>query len=254
MFVPRKDKGTVRVAARNESDEPAVDVELEGNSEPSHLPEKRSGRNQRVRKTPGAEKIFSVAWAKNHAGFIFAGVGLVIVILLISNPSSREEKPSQLDVAVTTTASIAPTATPSRTKEQQLQDELAAEGFGVQTPLQDSQTQNLTPVESDTFVKDIRGQDIPELFEISGITYITDLVVYKKHRAITGDGIELYWLEGEYQGQPCRLTIPFKYFKELATEGAVYCTIEVVKTRGGGIIFSYFQFDPEMYEKMTKRR
>lgn len=171
---------------------------------------------------------------------------LVVIIILVTKDRKENEVVEQVNTATQQVV-------PELSDEEKLQQELSQEGYGVDAVIRDSQTINTTPVQTDTFLKDLDGKDIPELFEVKEITNIFDFVIYTKHRAVTGEGIELYWLEGKYKGQPCRLTIPYQYFKELPDEGAVICKIEIVQTTEGNKLATNFQFDPDAYNKVIKK-
>lgn len=173
---------------------------------------------------------------------------LIVVILIIFMMKGGKEK--KIPEPVNTNVQQ---VEPQLSDEEKLQQELSKEGYGVDSAIKNSQLNNIIPVQTDTFLKDLDGQDIPEMFEVKAITEISDFVTYTKHRAITGEGIELYWLEGKYKGKPCRLTIPYKYFKELPEEGAVICTIEIIQTKEGNKLATHFQFDPGTYDKIIKK-
>lgn len=180
---------------------------------------------------------------------ILAGVSCLIVVLiifLIAKGGKKEKISDPVNIPVQQVET-------QLSDEEKLQQELSKQGYGVDAVIKDSQNSSTIPVQTDTFLKDLEGKDIPEMFEVKAITEISDFVTYTKHRAITGDGIELYWLEGRYKGQACRLTIPYKYFKELPEEGAVICTIEIVQTKDGNKLATHFQFDPGTYDKIIKK-
>lgn len=187
-------------------------------------------------------------WSKKNY-IIIVGVGAAIligIIVLMTGEKKVELPPDESQMPVKNQE-------PALSDEEKLQNELLSEGYGIDSATKDSKSQSLIPVQSDTFIKDLDGQDIPELFEVKTITYISDFVTYTKHRAVTGEGVELYWLDGKYKGQPCRVTMPYKYFKEIPEEGAVICTIEIVQTKDGNKLATWFQFDPKSYEKLMKK-
>jgi hypothetical protein len=138
----------------------------------------------------------------------------------------------------TTNGSVTPIPTP--TEEELIISELDSIGVGVTDLTADTVVQNDAPVEENTFLRDLKGEDVPEYWEVSNIVSVSDYVSYVKHRAITADGIELYWLDGTYKGKPCKIQISYKIFKELDLEGVVPVDVEVVKTKGGQLISTYF--------------
>lgn len=204
-----------------------------------------------VRKNPSEEKDSVVSGKLSIVDPKVMLVGvicliLIVIIILVAKGGKKEKIPEPVN---TNPQQVEP----QLSDEEKLQKELNQEGYGVDAVIKDSQSSSTIPVQTDTFLKDLDGQDIPEMFEVKAITEISDFVTYTKHRAITGDGIELYWLEGKYKGQPCRLTIPYKYFKELPEEGAVICTIEIVQTKEDNKLATHFQFDPGTYDKIIKK-
>lgn len=113
---------------------------------------------------------------------------------------------------------------------------------------------NTTAITSDTFsTKDLTGKDVPENYVVKAITSVVEFIPYTKHRATTGSGVELYWLEGEFRGEPCKFTVSYSIFKELPDSGAVPCNVEIVQTTDEALIATHFQFSVDAYEKLTKK-
>lgn len=100
---------------------------------------------------------------------------------------------------------------------------------GITDPSKDRYVKNYSPVEKDTFVSDLNGKKVKENFEIASIETITDFISYTKKRAVTADGIELYWLDAKYKGKKAKVQVPFKIFKELDPVGVTVVDVEVVK-------------------------
>src|SRR5690606_6135627 len=73
---------------------------------------------------------------------------------------------------------------------------------------------------------------VDEKFVIDQIYTTIDFVSYTKKRAVTGDGIELYWLDAEYKGKPAKIQVSFKIFKELDPVGVTVVDVEVTKAKG----------------------
>lgn len=182
---------------------------------------------------------------------LLIGVGGIIALALVVSVTTSLGGKGETPVVVLTD-------TPPIVEEELQQDpvdplkqELADQGIGLNTN-KDTST-NSTALSSNTFLKDLTGVDVPEYYTVKDITYITDLVPYTKHRAVTGDGIELYWIEGTYRGQPCKFTIPYKYFRELDNTGAIPCMIEIVQTDTGALIATWFQFSEPAYTELKNK-
>lgn len=82
--------------------------------------------------------------------------------------------------------------------------------------------------DSAEFLKDINGSQIPKHYEVKKINYETDFVSYTKKRGVTGDGVELLWLDAEYKGNPYVIQVPFKVWKELDETGITVVDMEVL--------------------------
>lgn len=216
-----------------------------------------SSINSKVEKIEVSEKVDKEKSSRkindnNKNVFLAVGIGVIVIfssiIYVVNSNSNSKLKREQIELQ-----SEEQTTEAALSDEEKLQAELNSEGYGIGSVTKDTKTSNQTIVQSDTFVKDLDGQDIPEMFEVKAITYISDFVTYTKHRAVTGDGIELYWLDGKYKGQSCRVTMPYKYFKEIPDEGAVICKVEIIQTKEGNKIATWFQFDPDSYNKLIKK-
>ena len=189
---------------------------------------------------------------------ITVGIGIILVVIIISRALFQSSSPApQLLIedyqeeqgspeAYTTTIETA------MTDEERLREQLEREGIGMgATGTQVAGGQ--IPVSSDVFVYDIHGERIPEMFEVRAITHISDIVSFTKRRAVLGQGIEFYWLDGVWRGQPVRVVVPFTWFRELPEQGAVIATIEIVETVDGNLIATYFRFDPEAFERLRNQ-
>lgn len=95
----------------------------------------------------------------------------------------------------------------------------------------DTVNQNTTVVSSDNFVKDLNSLPVNEFYQIEEIYTTVDFISYEKKRAITDEGIELYWLEALYKGKKAKVQVPFRIFKELDEVGVTVVDVEVVRVR-----------------------
>lgn len=99
---------------------------------------------------------------------------------------------------------------------------------GMQDLSKDSVKVNDTPIEPDTFTKDLNGKVVAENYDIRRIYTTVDFVSYTKKRATTGQGVELYWLDASYKGQKAKISVPFSIFKEMDETGVVPVDVEIV--------------------------
>jgi hypothetical protein len=128
---------------------------------------------------------------------------------------------------------------------------------GIVDISEDTVKQNTTPVTSDNFVKDLNSLPVDEFYEIEEIYTTIDFISYEKKRAVTDDGVELYWLEATYKGKKAKIQVPFKVFKELDKVGSTVVDVEVVRVRTGtpGVIqeiVTSFSVNPD-YKKILEQ-
>lgn len=102
------------------------------------------------------------------------------------------------------------------------------------------------------FLKDINGSQIPKHYEVKKITYETDFVSYTKKRGVTGDGVELLWLDAEYKGNPYVIQVPFKVWKELDENGITVVDMEVLTIDKDLKVISNMQVKDNYKEIMEK--
>lgn len=93
--------------------------------------------------------------------------------------------------------------------------------------------------QSTDFLKDLNGVEIPVSYNVKSMDYVTDYVNYTKRRASMDDGMELYWLEVEYNGLRYRCTVPFWRYKAMSDSGICVVKIEVLTLEGGEKVISY---------------
>jgi hypothetical protein len=169
------------------------------------------------------------------------GVGVVLLVIFLATRGGGGGGGGGGDVvAVTPPVDEKSTeVTTSLSNEERVRQEVLAEGYGISNS-SGSSVRNQIPIESDVFVKDLSGADVKEIFVDRTVTLIRDFVSYVKHRAVTDEGIELYWLEGDYKGKKCKMDIKYNHFKTLADTGVVMCDIEVVETTEGNKIITWF--------------
>lgn len=106
-------------------------------------------------------------------------------------------------------------------------------------------TNNDKPTDPKDFMKDIKGDEIPKAYTVVRIENVSDFVNYTKKRAIMGDGVELYWLEATYKGQPYVITVPYQMFKEMDDSGITVVNVEVLHLKDGHTVVSYMSVNPD---------
>lgn len=95
--------------------------------------------------------------------------------------------------------------------------------------------------DTDDYLKDINGVSISATYNVVSRDYVYDYVSYTAKRGIIDDGMEIYWLEAEYEGKQYRIQVPFYYFKDFSEQGVCRVQIEVLNIEGGGKVISYMQ-------------
>lgn len=103
------------------------------------------------------------------------------------------------------------------------------------------------------FHVDINGNPIPDNYEVKQIKYETDFVNYEKRRGVTGDGMELLWLDAEYKGIPYSVQVPFKIWKELDPKGITVVSMEVLYLDGDAKVISHMAVKENYKELLEKR-
>ena len=94
---------------------------------------------------------------------------------------------------------------------------------------------------ADDFLKDIDGTDVPALYNVANRTYKNIFVNYTKHRGVLDDGMEVYWLDIDYEGKKYRCQTAFYYYRALKDSGITVVNAEILQLEGGGQIISYMQ-------------
>lgn len=92
---------------------------------------------------------------------------------------------------------------------------------------------------ADDYLKDINGVAIAANYNVIRRDYVFDYVSYVAKRGIIDDGMEVYWLEADYEGKKYRIQVPFYYFKDFSETGVCRVQIEVLNIEGGGKVISY---------------
>lgn len=87
--------------------------------------------------------------------------------------------------------------------------------------------------------KDLNGNQVPTNYVVIDSDEVTDYITYKKYRAATGNGLEFYWLEAEYKGQPYKVQVPYSVYSKLDYSGITVVTMEVLTLEGNSKMITY---------------
>lgn len=117
--------------------------------------------------------------------------------------------------------------------KQKREDELnQAIGIGIQDLSQvgdkiPSGTKNTAELVDKSPLQDFQSTDIPMFYDIDNIRYVEDYVTYTKYRTTTAPGVELYWLDGTYQGKRVIIPTSLGVFQNLTPSGVVPVDVEI---------------------------
>lgn len=156
-----------------------------------------------------------------------AAIVLALLALTIGIASSKSK--------TTKTTSVQPATV---TAQQQTDSNKKA---GIDNLQSDTQHKNTSSVESsDNLTTDLNGKPVPSDYQIKTIKTVTEVVGYTKHRVVLGNGLEFYYLDVDYKGQPYKVQIPFAMFKELSSDtGYVVVDAEDTTTTTNQEIITY---------------
>ena len=104
------------------------------------------------------------------------------------------------------------------------------------------------------FISDVNGNKIPKDFVVQRVSDETDFVNYVKRRGMTGDGIELLWLDAQYKGIPYSVQVPFKIWKELDQQGITVVDMEVLYLEDGSKVISYMKVKDNYKEILEEKK
>lgn len=93
--------------------------------------------------------------------------------------------------------------------------------------------------DSSLITKDLNGNQVPTSYVVVNSETVTDYINYKKYRSATGDGLEFYWLEAEYKGQPYKVQVPYSVYSKLDYSGITVVNMEVLELEDGSKMITY---------------
>lgn len=198
------------------------DTESGGDSEATEPSPKPARKREEVKASP-----------VNSKTIITACVSLVIVVVAVivgvtAKSNSDSEKIAE-DKAIQVTA-------PEKVETPTEETKAGIPNLNANTEKQSGSS----IVSSDSLTKDLNGKEIPATYTIKSIKTVTEIVGYSKHRTLLGKGLEFYWLDIVYKGEPYKMQVPLAIFKELVDdEGYAVVDAEVTTTQEGSDLVTY---------------
>ena len=114
-----------------------------------------------------------------------------------------------------------------------IKDELYQLGIGKEA-VNDVNIYDQGPIESADFRKDFVNTDSAENYKQPvTIVAVNDSVSYTKHRTMTDDGMDMYWVDAMYKSKKTRFTMPYYIWQTLAPQGVMDVIVEVVTDADG---------------------
>lgn len=93
--------------------------------------------------------------------------------------------------------------------------------------------------DSSLVTKDLNGSQVAANYTVLDSEEVTDYITYKKYRSAMGNGLEFYWLEAEYKGQPYKVQVPYSVYSKLDYSGITVVDMEVLHLEGGSKMITY---------------
>lgn len=165
--------------------------------------------------------------------FIGAGVALVLVIgIVVFGISSSKKK---ADAEAQAKAQMEQQSK-TNTSEQQNVSPGIPNFHGVGKAENDDKLYDPNLV-----TKDLNGNQVPTNYQVLDSETVTDYINYKKFRASTGNGLEFYWLEAEYKGQPYKVQVPYSVYSKLDESGITVVDMEVLTLENKSKMVTYMK-------------
>lgn len=115
----------------------------------------------------------------------------------------------------------------------EMQDSLYKKGIGKEA-VDEKKIYDQGPLSGKDFRKDFTNIDSPESYEMPiKIAAVNDSVSYTKHRTMTDDGMDMYWVDAQYKSKKTRLTLPYYIWQTLSPQGVMDVIVETVTDKGG---------------------
>lgn len=165
----------------------------------------------------------------------------------------KQEQSANTNLADATGGNPNPPTQQQQPTQNGMQQDLSMQDGNVNPGLPDMQNGNKMNnngqmTDPKNFISDVNGNKIPKDFVVQRIADETDFVNYIKRRGMTGDGIELLWLEAQYKGIPYTIQVPFKIWRELDPQGITVVDMEVMYLENGAKVVSFMSVKPNYKE------
>ncbi|WP_394861653.1 hypothetical protein [Paraclostridium bifermentans] len=203
-------------------------------------------------------------------GFVAIVIIVLAVVLVFGGKDKKKDaeentigqvptqQATQGNTGDVTGGSATPPQTNQQTQDPTMQQDLTNQQGNVNPGLPDTKNGNKMTNGGEMsdpkgFISDVNGNKIPKDFVVQRVADETDFVNYIKRRGITGDGVELLWLDAQYKGIPYSVQVPFKIWKELDPQGITVVDMEVLYLENGAKVVSYMKVKDNYKEILEDR-
>lgn len=214
---PKKESNRTKSKKEDEDEESLFDSVMGDDTDPEDEDEETGSLDDDDSEGEFDEEI---PWFKKPAVLIGGVVGLIVVCVAVWFLFFKEEE--------------APPPPPEPVEEEVvdqsevLKDTLYKMGIGKEA-VNEKNIYDQGPLESSDFRKDFASTESPETYTLPiEIMAVSDSVSYVKHRTMTDDGIDMYWVDAEYKGKKTRFTVPYYIWRTLASQGVMDVIVETV--------------------------
>lgn len=205
-----------------------------------HLPSnKRSTINRPSRKeepSDGKEEKFirNKNDSKDDKTVVFIVIGVVVLVLVVISvffiSSAKQKKQEQLALL--------------QQQEEEKKNSLSISQSEINPGIPNfygvGEDQNDAYLYDPSLItKDLNGNQLPTDYVVLDSQEVTDYINFKKFRSSTGNGLEFYWLEAEYKGQPYKVQVPYSVYSKLDYSGITVVDMEVLHLEDGSKIVTY---------------
>lgn len=179
---------------------------------------------------PDEEAAYAEELERRKKKFITIGVIVIAILLVIimffvfKGGGSKKPAAAPVQTPVNTAQNAGTAVDPV----QQQKDALYKNGIGKEY-VSDQKIFDQGPIEANKFRKDFLNNDAPETYKRPlKVVTVNDSVSYVKHRTITDDGIDMYWVDATYKGKKTQFTISYYIYQALSPQGVMDVQVETV--------------------------
>lgn len=91
------------------------------------------------------------------------------------------------------------------------------------------------------FTDSFEGNTVPLNYSVKDVQFVNEMVNYERRRAITGQGIELFWLDILYKDREYRCQVPYYIYVQMEDKGITIVNMEVLTLEDDSTIVSFMQ-------------